>query len=108
MNKFFIIVQHLLEICKAIFGTKTKKANTSNENLKNIKSGLEAAPKTEEVKAAQKKIEYLETLPEKEIAKKDKEIAEIQEIVEKEVKAKPITEDRAKSLLKKYKNNRNS
>lgn len=103
MNKLLAILEPLLKILRIFFEKKPKKANTHDENIRNIKAGLDAAPQTEKVKEAKKKIEYIETLPEKERAEKHEEIAEVQKIVEKEVKAEEIDDKRGKSIIEKYK-----
>jgi len=103
MNKLFAILELLLKIIRIFFGKNPKQASTKDENIKAIKAGLDSAPQTKEVIEAKKKIEYIETLTEKERKEKHEEIAEIEKVVKKEVKAKPIDDKRAKSIIEKYK-----
>lgn len=102
MSKLLAILEPLIKILKIFFGFNPKKANVEDENLNAIKTRLETIEQTEEVQEAKKAIDYIKTLPEKERVKKDKEIVKIQKILDN-TKADPISEERAKSVIEKYK-----
>lgn len=106
MNKFLKIFELLLKLWYTFFPPKKKVVSTKDENFEVMKAALNSVEQTEEVVKAKKKIEYIETLPEKEREEKQAEIQEVQKIVEEKAAAKPITEKRAKSLIDRYKNKR--
>lgn len=108
MDKILKILDLLLKLWNTFSPPKKKVVNTKDENIQVMKAALDSLEQTEEVVQAKKKIEYIETLPEKEREEKQAEIQEVQKVVEVKATAKPITEKRAKSLIFQYKNRRNS
>lgn len=108
MDKFLKIFDLLLKLWSVFFPPKKKIVNTEDENIQVMKVALDSVEQTDEVIRTKKKIDYIETLSKKEREKKQEEIKDIQSFVEKKAAAKPITEDRAKDLISRAKNRRNS
>jgi len=102
IKKILLLLKPLIEIIRILFSSN-KEVNITEENINVIKEGLDSIPQTEEVKSAKKQIDYISTLSEEERNKKQEEIKIAQKIVEEKVKALPITDKRASSLIDQYK-----